>query len=253
MNITKQLNTAVVTMAMLLSNSQLFAADDTFVFYQSTIPGTEKREQQQDFSKGFRNTSYCEIMPVFEDKANDRLVTEAYNTFSYNDCPAELWDKVDVEAMMEKYGAIKVIMNGPRYWVLDGMAVGDESPYREHVKIQSFIPGMQAQLGAQISGDNFGEQTYTVQNVRRWTTWMYKAGNEVYELTDDQGNVYIMQSYLDSSGLKIDDLAKLGEKLKLPEGWSFKARTIDEDYALVSSGDAYVIQDDLKNSYQRKN
>ena len=52
--------------------------------------------------------------------------------------------------------------------------------------------------------------------------------------------------------LTIDDLASLGSKLSLPEGWTYSTRALTEDYELVTTGLAYVINDDLYNAYQRR-
>ena len=52
--------------------------------------------------------------------------------------------------------------------------------------------------------------------------------------------------------LTADDLPKLGARLKLPKGWSFRTRTLEADYALKADGVAYVINDSLYNSYQRR-
>jgi len=38
----------------------------------------------------------------------------------------------------------------------------------------------------------------------------------------------------------------------LPDGWTYRARTLDVDLALVIFGEATVITDDLGNAYQRR-
>ena len=62
-----------------------------------------------------------------------------------------------------------------------------------------------------------------------------------------------MQSHsrIIDADLEIESLSSLGERLELPEGWTFSTRVLDEDYYLVSDGKAFVIQDDLANTYQR--
>ncbi|HZJ25741.1 MAG TPA: hypothetical protein VFF40_01790 [Acidimicrobiia bacterium] len=69
----------------------------------------------------------------------------------------------------------------------------------------------------------------------------------------DDGRVFVMQSYsleLDPT-LTVADLAGLGDRLALPDGWSFSARTLDEDLIVTDiDGVATVIQDDLHNTYQ---
>jgi hypothetical protein len=77
----------------------------------------------------------------------------------------------------------------------------------------------------------------------------------VYELTDSEGNTYLMQSYslIQEPDLTADDLASLGDRLELPDGWSYNARVLDQDMQvpLAPDGGAIVVQDELENSYQR--
>lgn len=91
-----------------------------------------------------------------------------------------------------------------------------------------------------------------MSEVQRTTTYLYKAGYVVYELSLPDGDVHRMQSYSQMADptLTIDDLETLGERLELPEGWSYQARVLSEDSELKADGLAYVINDDLFNSYQ---
>jgi len=101
----------------------------------------------------------------------------------------------------------------------------------------------------------FGKRYYKVRVIDRETVYIYDAGKPVFEITDDEGNVYVMQTYADivDPTLKMADLAGLGARLKLPKGWSFSTRVLDQEMRLTASGKAYLIQDDLDNSYQRRN
>lgn len=38
-----------------------------------------------------------------------------YNSFPLNDCPAQLWDRLDAEAIANEHGAVAALLNGPRY------------------------------------------------------------------------------------------------------------------------------------------
>lgn len=44
-----------------------------------------------------------------------------YGTQMLNDCPQELWDTLDAVAIAAEMGALVVKLNGPRYWMLDGL------------------------------------------------------------------------------------------------------------------------------------
>jgi hypothetical protein len=77
----------------------------------------------------------------------------------------------------------------------------------------------------------------------------------VYELTSPKGDVYRMQSYsqIVDQTLTIEDLETLGDRLDLPEGWSYQARVLTADSALVVEGVTYVINDEFLNTYQKVN
>jgi hypothetical protein len=62
-----------------------------------------------------------------------------------------------------------------------------------------------------------------------------------------------MQTYalLVDPKLTMADLPTLGKRLHLPKGWHYRVRTLDRDLSLKAHGTAYVLQDELENSYQR--
>jgi hypothetical protein len=91
------------------------------------------------------------------------------------------------------------------------------------------------------------------RKVQRTTVWVYDAGKPVYELVDPQGHVYDMQSF---SGQKVDQtiesLATLGQRLHVPDGWTFRSRVLTSELQLTAVGGvAHVVQDDLANTYTR--
>jgi hypothetical protein len=46
------------------------------------------------------------------------------------------------------------------------------------------------------------------------------------------------------------DLPQLGERLNLPEGWTYQSRVLESPLRIdTTSRAAQVLQDDLKNSY----
>ena len=56
---------------------------------------------------------------------------EVYNTTGLNDCPAELWDKLDLEAIKQEHGAMAVQKNGPHFWMMDWqeLALGETATF----------------------------------------------------------------------------------------------------------------------------
>ncbi len=149
-------------------------------------------------------------------------------------------------------------MNGPRYFIVDGTADtgdgtgGTGTAAGGEATLQQFGDSTMALLATTEVSDE--SQEYEPDLVVRTTTWTFEAGTEVYELTDPDGNVYVMQSYsrIVDRSLTAADLPALGDRLDLPEGWSYASRVLDEPFQVALSPDgAFVVQDDLRNSYQR--
>lgn len=198
-----------------------------------------------------RDWRYCEVIPVFADGAT--LAVEVYNTQGFNDCPADAWARLDAEAMAKQYGAKVVKLNGPRHWVIDrlvGSGATASGKVADFGGIQMRLAGT---LQTKVWEGAVGEKLYTPNEVHRDTVYTYRAGRLVYELTAPDGEVYAMQSYaqIADPNLKLADLEGLGARLQLPAGWSYRARKLEADLELKADGLAYVINDDLYNSYQR--
>lgn len=76
----------------------------------------------------------------------------------------------------------------------------------------------------------------------------------MYELTNPEGTRYLMQSFsrIADRNLQLEDLETLGDRLELPEGWSFSTRVLTNTFELPTvDGIAEVVQDNLTNTYQR--
>lgn len=180
-----------------------------------------------------------------------QLEATVYNTLGLNECPDELWRALDPEAIKQDYQARAVILNGPRYFLMDKIGIaasGDE--------IAAF-GGLQMRRLATVPlspADLRGDRDhYTEQAVRRTTVYVYNQGREIYELVTPDGTRYVMQSYsltVDPS-LTEASLSTLGARLQLPTGWRYEPRRLGEEWVLRVAGEARLVQDELENSYQR--
>jgi hypothetical protein len=207
-------------------------------------PGFTLREQ-------LHGARYGEVLLV-SGRLN-RIEATVYNTLGLNDCPDALWRALDPEAIKEEYEARAVILNGPRYFLMDKIAIAD--PGKEIFQFGGLqmrrLATVPLPLTALLGGLN--RDPYTENRVRRTTIYVYERGREVYELVAPDGTSYVMQSY----SLQVDpvlseaDLPALGERLHLPDGWRYRVRHLPEEWQLRVDGEARVIQDELENSYQR--
>jgi hypothetical protein len=194
-----------------------------------------------------RGKRYGEILMV---KSGDEgLYAEVYNTFTLNDCPQELWDKLDVGAIAQDNGALAAVANGPRYWLVDRIEkVGAQTP-----DVRDFGGILMTRAATlQLGTAGFDPSPYNGRRVARTAMFGFDAGSMVYELTDPGGAVYVMQSWCTAvdTGLTELDLLTLAERLEPPEGWTYRARVLAERLqVMTATEDAVVLQDELRNSY----
>jgi MoxR-like ATPase len=93
---------------------------------------------------------------------------------------------------------------------------------------------------------------YTANHVNRHTVFTFDAGEEVYELQDPALRRWVMQTWsqIVDPELSRADLRELGERLDLPNGWTYQARVLESPVRIdTADRTAFVLQDDLKNSY----
>jgi hypothetical protein len=195
-----------------------------------------------------RGDRYCEIL--IGKLAGTSVHVEVYNTYLLNDCPDQAWASIDPNQIKAQEKAAAVILNGPRYWVMDGFegsSFVDATP-RTFGGLEMRLAGTLDLPPSQASGD----VPYAPRTVARTTTWVYGAGQRVYELVDPSGRVFDMQSYsVQKAPQTMESLAALGAKLALPAGWTYRSRVLDADLRVTAvNGQATVVQDDLANTYQ---
>ncbi len=196
---------------------------------------------------GMRGVRYGEVLAVF--LRDTGLEAEVYGTQMLNDCPQELWEKLDADTIAKDMGAVFAKLNGPRYWLLDGL--GSKVAVVDPVFKE--FNGIQMRRIATIPlGADFAAGAYVVRNVNRGAVFFWDAGKPIYELVDPDGRPFVMQARCIGvdPGMTEDSLATLGERLALPEGWSYRARVLDAELVVDTSATlATVVQDEFENTY----
>lgn len=196
-----------------------------------------------------RGTRYGEVLAIFAD--GDRFTAHVYGTQLLNECPEELWRTLTPAAIADELGALIVKLNGPRYWMLDGL--GSKSEPIEPV-LRDFNGLLMRRIALLDLGSNPEQVPYTVREVDRRVTMFFDADSVVYELIDPDGQPYVMQAYCTGvdSALNQQGLSALDERLALPMGWSFRSRVLSEELIVDTSETvARVLQDELENTYTR--
>jgi hypothetical protein len=194
-----------------------------------------------------RGVRYGEVLAMF--LRDTGLEAEVYGTQMLNDCPQELWETLNADEIAKDMGAVFTKLNGPRYWVLDGL--GSKVAVIEPV-FKDFN-GIQMRRIATIPiGADFAAGPYTIRNVNRGAVFFFDAGKTVYELVDPDGRALVMQARcigIDQN-MTEESLANLGERLALPEGWSYRTRVLETELVVDTSETlATVVQDEFENTY----
>ena len=198
-------------------------------------------------ASGMRGVRYGEVLALFASTAG--LQAEVYGTQMLHDCPQEWWDTLDAAANAAELGALHVKLNGPRYWMLDGL--GQKVPVVEPVlRVFNGLP--MRRLATVDLGDDSSTAPYVERRVNRGAVFFFDAGAPVYELVNPAGTRYVMQAYcvgVDPS-LTEAGLGALGERLALPARWAYRSRVLEEELVVDTSATvATVVQDELENTY----
>ena len=199
-----------------------------------------------------RNQRYCEVL--YGKRNFLKLEVKVFNTQGLNLCPEERWQELSKDAIAKQFDASIVVLNGPRYWMMDEIQAAGATVNNVKTSFGGIEMNLRATVEIGLLKQILGDKRFTPNQITRTTNFVYKAGSPIYELTSPAGEIYVMQSYsqIVNPTLRMKDLSVLGEQLKLPAGWKYQSRILEQDLSLVANGVAYVLQDNLSNSYQRR-
>jgi hypothetical protein len=195
-----------------------------------------------------RNLHYCEVFLMCGDAGSG-----VYNTTGLNNeedprdtCPDSIMSDFSIEAVKNQYKVLGASLNPPRYWLIDSA----ELPIGTNVQI---FDGLKARWFATLQPRAIsGGQPYIPATIQRKSTWIFEAGKPVFIMDDPTGTAWVMKSYTDfvDQNLTYENLETLGKRLKLPVGWSYRVRVLENDLILQpSKGIARIAQDELQNTY----
>jgi len=130
---------------------------------------------------GTRDMRFGEILVVKADGI------EVYNTTGLNDCPAQLWSRLDPATLAREFGALAVQKNGPHYWMMDSQTVS----FGEEISFGGLEARWAATLDpALVQKAAQGTAPYKVFTPKKTQKMVYSKGKPVYELLDPDGNIY---------------------------------------------------------------
>ena len=197
-------------------------------------------------STGMRDTRYCEIFTIF---LSPSPIAKVNNSYNLNNCRQGWWESLDTGELATEAGANLVTLNGPRYWLMDKVVVYQPGPL-------STFAGKEFREVATIDLAKVGlapPPAYTQVKIQRGTKFVFRRDKPAFMLTDPSGRRFVMQSYsqIVDPALTYDQLRGIGDRIGLPDGWSYRLTRPQKDIVLRANGQATIIQDGLKNTYQR--
>ncbi|WP_376767825.1 hypothetical protein [Segnochrobactrum spirostomi] len=196
-----------------------------------------------------RNQRYCEVLPI---TLLGGPTASVYNTVGHGDCPEKLWKALTPSDVRRKFQVLTVEMNGPRYFVMDRILPSGATKDGEAVELggMTFVKRAEVKLSLEQIRNS---KPYTPVTIDRSTVYRFDAGKPTFQLKAPDGSIYVMQSYarIIDPKLSYKELPALGSRLKLPAGWTYSEQVPAKTLMLVAKDKATVVQDDLKNTYQK--
>jgi hypothetical protein len=197
-----------------------------------------------------RGLAQCELF-LMKSEAG-KLEALVYNTTGLNDCPPRKYDPMDAKVLAQKTQSDVVWKNPWRFWMMDHLTFSLVGEPRDFDGLPfNFVAKMQMPAGFDASKDQ-SAHAYVPMKIHRVTKYEYLKGKLVFLLQSPDGHTWVMQTYTNhvDRSLKEADLPNLGQRLKLPDGWQFKAKVLDRNLIINTTGLANIVPDNLANMYQ---
>jgi hypothetical protein len=207
----------------------------------------EKSAEVMHFDN-LRNLRYCEIFLMCGDAGSG-----VYNTTGLNNdkdpkdtCPESIMANFSIGAVKEQYNVPNVSLNPPRYWLIDSVDLPVAPKVRD-------FDSLKARWWATLQrGAVSGGQPYISAIIERKSEIFFEKNKPVFILDDPTGTSWVMKSYTDfvDKNLTYENLKTLDKRIKLPSGWSYRVRVLEQDLILRPfKGIARIVQDELQNTY----
>ena len=191
---------------------------------------------------------YCEVL-IARPGESGGLVADVWNSIAFGSCPQEQWEALDADAIKADFpDAALVLLNGPRFFLMQ--EIYQNGP--QQVPELHTFGDIRMSLAATVAIDPTQAGAYVERSVDRETTFRWKSGRRVFELSSPDGKTYVMQSFsrIEDPDLAFDELPSLGSRIEPPAGWTFDTRVLEADLDVTAHGVATVVQDELANTYQ---
>ena len=214
------------------------------------VDPNQAREEFRPHIGNMRHFPYCEILSSRNKFGIFHLLEfTAYNTFLFG-CDVEKWNEITQDYIRKHDSSSIVVLNGPRRWAFDTLAVGSTFVDRSVTMFNDLkwvvVGIVQATLYDMVVHFLYpSAKFYSERMVNRATTYVFRAGLPIHYLRAPTGKTYVMQSYsVQIFNVTQSVLPVLDQHLSLPAGWTYHVRTLSNNLFLKAINDVGVIVTD---------
>jgi len=226
----------------------------------ASLPNDGANAQTKHFDN-LHTVRYIEIFVVGGNSITGNLSANVYNTtFSsgYNratkdSSPQAYVEGIKLEQVKEQFDALGASLNGPKLWMLDWVDI----PLGAERNINGLNMPWCAELNLKgVNLKEMGKVGYVTTTIERKSKIGYNKGTKVFLIDDTDGNTWIMKGF--QLGLKprwtYEEFAAdpASRFQKLPSGWKFRTKVLEQDLILVpETGSATIMPDEFFNVYDK--
>jgi hypothetical protein len=212
--------------------------------------------------EGLHKVRFAEIFLAARDAKTGKTVAACYNTSltpgpvpASKDTAPQAWaEGLDFDKMKQEFGVLGASLNGPKLWMCDWVEI-QNGVVREFNGVK--IPWC-AQLNMGDNTAGVSESTpYKPMTIARDSSGIgWNKGTTVLLLDDADGNTWVMKGF--QVGLKptytFEEFVAAGQSQfkKLPPGWKFRVKTLEQDLIeRPEGGVATIMPDEFFNMYDK--
>ena len=205
-----------------------------------------------------RDWPYCEFLinVLNPDNSTSQYV---FNSLGFNDCPLDWYNTLTTQSFVDAYTIqynstpYSAGLNGHRFFAMDIINQTLPVPQATLV-VNNQTLGLRGIVAVLAGTPLVGGPPFDIITIARNSTWTYLKDHVVHNLVDPNGTIFTMQSYTQQvvADLTSKDLDKpdIGGLLKLPTGWSYETRRLQDRLDNVANGVTNTVSDNLRNGYQ---
>lgn len=165
----------------------------------------------------------------------------SYSTYGYGPCDAKAFSSMTLPSIQASLATLEkkpyfIMKGGLMHTTATSVTIGLTAPYIEIGVLKfSIIAETILPLSTLVTSPNLLKQGFTATPYVEYpsiekTYYFWAPGTEIYELVDKNGGTFVLTSYSSQfdRNATIQDLRKLPNVLSIPQGWSFRIRTLDK-------------------------